>query len=88
MKVLGPWNAIRRLGDSAWATDPIHPEPVAVAYDCIAGSILEMVNHPTNTVATPVNRGPPSSGWRGKAATRWHNRLAPYNRLTPRGQRY
>ena len=78
VKVLGPWNAIRRLRDSAWATDPIHPEPVA--YDCITGSILEMVNNPTNTAATVVNRGPLSSGWCGKAATRWHNRLAPYSR--------
>ena len=78
VKVLGPWNAIRRLRDSAWATDPIHPEPVA--YNCITGSILEMVNNPTNTAATVVNRGPLSSGWCGKAATRWHNRLAPYSR--------
>ena len=25
VKILDPWNAIRRLGDRIWAADPVHP---------------------------------------------------------------
>ena len=40
VKILGPWNAIRRLGDGIWVGDPVHPS--ADAYDCIAESLVEL----------------------------------------------
>ena len=40
VKILGPWNAIRRLGDGIWVGDPVHPS--ADAYDCIAEYLVEL----------------------------------------------
>ena len=37
---MGPWNAIRCLGDRIWAGDPVHPS--ADAYDCVAGAVVQL----------------------------------------------
>ena len=40
VKVLGPWNTIRKRGDSIWSMDLVHPS--TAAYDNIAAAVLEL----------------------------------------------
>ena len=70
IRVLGPWNAVRRLGDNIWSADPVHPSQAA--YNCIANSITEMYDNSLSGESAHSHpssrppRGQPHSTSRGR----------------------
>ena len=89
VKILGPWNSIRRLGDGIWSSDPVHPSPEA--YDCIAGAVVELaaaLNTPSsNNPVTPQHQL--SGRGRGMSTVARRGRADIFNKATHKfGKKY